>query len=324
MNNNSSCYYPSSENGSDFFVGLFEDRPAKLIAIIFSAVGGCLLVPLLYSIIWFEHFGSDKKRTLINKLVSSLCWTCFEWFFIVQMLDMIRYSFGPLPSFVCSMELHLKYAIFTQQMFFMNGIILARYIFIFWLKNPAAFNDDFWSLFLNIWIVGYSFLTQIVSSQMPGRRSVYFYICSGKNPSFDQHIPHKISLQQQLQSFSTILIHFVILLKIRFYKRKLMPLENSAGLPNKLITFKNVEKDSLSDLTTSICIVIVASVAIVLTVKVNQIPIKDFNCYPNYFYEYFFRMVWPNLFGLTFVLFYFYRNAKLRSTIQLEIRNLFI
>jgi hypothetical protein len=43
----------------------------------------------------------------------------------------------------------------------MNGSILIldamaslRYLLIFKLKNPAAFNDDFWAFFINIWITG--------------------------------------------------------------------------------------------------------------------------------------------------------------------------
>jgi len=322
---NSSLFENCSDpkNGEDFFSGLLENRPTKFFAITFSLVGGCLILPLVYCIIWFEKFGSDNKRTLLNKLVSSLCLTCFEWFLIVQMLDMIRYCFGPLPPILCLLELNLKFAIFTQQMLFMDGIIIARYIFIFRLKNPAAFNDDFWNLFINIWIVSYSFISQIVASQMPGRNSVYYYICSGKNPLADQHIPAKVGVQQQGLSLLTILIHFVVLIKIRLYKKKTAPVEKSSNFPKKLTIFRSIEIDSLSDLTTCICTVVVCSVAVILTWKANQLRIQDFNCFPNYLYEYFLRMAWPNMFGLTMVFLYFYRNPKLRSTVQLEIRNYF-
>ena len=32
-------------------------------------------------------------------------------------------------------------------------IILTRYAYVFWLKNPAGFNDDFWVVFFNMWVV---------------------------------------------------------------------------------------------------------------------------------------------------------------------------
>jgi hypothetical protein len=36
---------------------------------------------------------------------------------------------------------------------FIDAIIVARYFQIFWMKNPLSFQDDFWCLFVNIWIV---------------------------------------------------------------------------------------------------------------------------------------------------------------------------
>ena len=32
----------------------------------------------------FEHFGSDNKRTVINKFVSSICWTGIEFAILVE------------------------------------------------------------------------------------------------------------------------------------------------------------------------------------------------------------------------------------------------
>jgi hypothetical protein len=38
---------------------------------IFCAAGSLVTVASLSGIIWYEKFGSDKKRTLMNKLVSA-------------------------------------------------------------------------------------------------------------------------------------------------------------------------------------------------------------------------------------------------------------
>ncbi len=49
---------------------------------------GILLGPLaLYSIIWFERFGSDEKRTLLNMLFSMICWTCIGFCLCIQVID---------------------------------------------------------------------------------------------------------------------------------------------------------------------------------------------------------------------------------------------
>ena len=143
-----------------FFRYLFEEKTTKVISVVFATVGIIFLIPLTYGIIWYEHFGSDKKRTLLNKFVSSLCWAFMEWFLIIQIFEIVSYIVGPMPDFICLIEVLLRNAIPLQILLFMDGIAVTRYVFIFWLKNPAAFNDDFWSFFLNIWVVGYSLITE--------------------------------------------------------------------------------------------------------------------------------------------------------------------
>jgi hypothetical protein len=44
-----------------------------------------------------------------------------------------------MSSLTCRFNYFLKLALTTQVMLFLNCIMLTRYIFIFWLKNPAAF-----------------------------------------------------------------------------------------------------------------------------------------------------------------------------------------
>ena len=44
------------------------------IAIVLSVLLSLVLIPSLYGIIWYERFGSDSKRTLINQLFASVCW----------------------------------------------------------------------------------------------------------------------------------------------------------------------------------------------------------------------------------------------------------
>jgi len=56
----------------------------------------------------------------------------------------------------------------TQAILFYDGIVVVRYIFIFWLKNPMAVNDDFWSRFLNAWILGLSAIVNFVYGFLPG------------------------------------------------------------------------------------------------------------------------------------------------------------
>ena len=66
----------------DFFSGLTEDKPVKTFCLTFATLVSFVLPFFLYSIIWFEHFGSDNKRTLINRFASLGCWTAMEYFLV--------------------------------------------------------------------------------------------------------------------------------------------------------------------------------------------------------------------------------------------------
>jgi hypothetical protein len=44
----------------------------------------------------------------------------------------------------------------------------ARYIFIFWLKNPGAVNDDFWTWVINFQLAGISIIANFIIFSLPG------------------------------------------------------------------------------------------------------------------------------------------------------------
>ena len=112
----------------------------KTVFFILSIISGIVLIPFAYSIIWYEKFGSDKKRTLINKLVASLCWNEIAFFSTVQILYVVRFYFGPLPPFLCFWMFVIRKTIIINGIFTLNSMSLVRFIFIFWLKNPAGIN----------------------------------------------------------------------------------------------------------------------------------------------------------------------------------------
>jgi hypothetical protein len=61
-------------NDTDFFSGLTSPKPIKTFSLIFAGII-CVTIPIfLYSIIWFERFGSDKKRTILNIVTSYGTW----------------------------------------------------------------------------------------------------------------------------------------------------------------------------------------------------------------------------------------------------------
>jgi len=137
----------------DYFEGLFENRASKIIGVVFATILTLAVSLAAYGIIWFERFGSDLKRIFINKMVSSVCWSILAWFAIIQTPDLVMYFYRPFPETFCFVHLILRNVIVSHILLFFNIIIIVRCILIFWLKNPLSFHDDFWYMFVNLWVV---------------------------------------------------------------------------------------------------------------------------------------------------------------------------
>jgi hypothetical protein len=45
-----------------------------------------------------------------------------------------------------------KTVFFCCIVFLLDAIVVTRYVFIFRLKNPASFDDEFWCCFITVWI----------------------------------------------------------------------------------------------------------------------------------------------------------------------------
>jgi hypothetical protein len=52
----------------------------------------------------------------------------------------------------------LRNAIVLRLLLLVDAMVLARYLLIFWLKNPLKFQDDFWCHFVNTWVIVCRFL----------------------------------------------------------------------------------------------------------------------------------------------------------------------
>ena len=120
----------STKNTLDDFSSLTENSPEKIIFWVFSIVTSFLGPPLLYGIIWFERYGgSDTKRTLLNMFTVINCWVLIFYTFIVQIPEVIRFSFGPLPEFICLAQTFFKPYLSCIILLNTDAIITARYLF---------------------------------------------------------------------------------------------------------------------------------------------------------------------------------------------------
>jgi hypothetical protein len=128
----------------DFFKELYEPRHSKTFIMLLTAAFAPVNIMLLYSIIWFEDYGVDLKRTLINKAIASMCWCGIVIETVLLFLNFLRYLSGPLPYAVCLVKTGVTYTASISVVLFLDMSLITRYLFIFVLKNPFAFHDDFW------------------------------------------------------------------------------------------------------------------------------------------------------------------------------------
>ena len=73
--------------------GFLENGMSKLLALTLSIILSLLALPLIYGIIWYEKFGQDNKRTLINQLFGSICWYLITAILFLQFPVIARFMF---------------------------------------------------------------------------------------------------------------------------------------------------------------------------------------------------------------------------------------
>ena len=207
-------------------------------------------------------------------------------------------------------------------MLFLDCIMLMRYISIFWLKNPAAFQDEFWSLFANLWVVTFSWISQFVFDVMLGQDNYHIHICTGHPPILIENkskLSKAISFNNILRIL-TVLINFGIFIRIQAYKYK-NPAQKDVHPRSKFSWLIGLENKMLSDFTTNIITAICLLLIGVSQLQITFSNLADMNRYPNYLYEYFYRMIRVPLMFNLIVLILFVRNNLLRKTVLRELQS---
>jgi hypothetical protein len=69
-----------------------------IVGFIIAILNIIFVTPVLFGVVFYEKFGSDKKRSLINQLVASICWMIIIWNCTVQPVTVARFLFGPFSG----------------------------------------------------------------------------------------------------------------------------------------------------------------------------------------------------------------------------------
>ncbi len=201
-------------------------------------------------------------------------------------------------------------------------------MYIFWLKDPASFNDDFWNCFLNIWIAGFSCISQFIFVYLPGKQTINFYIFSGKNPASDSSKPKKYNIPFVITAIVSILVHIFVHIKIFFYKKNVNNKVNEQNYQQyykqqKNMFLKALEKQSLPNFT-NISFFLIGFVGFYFLIsRVSELEPHKLNEYPNYLMVYWINLANSLLVAALLAILIFCRNETMRQVLKREVKRFF-
>ena len=216
---------------------------------------------------------------------------------------------------MCHSHFFLKLTITLQAALFLDAIIVLRYIFIFWMKNPAAFQEEFWSLFINIWVVAFSWTAQFVLEVFLGCDSTPIKICMRfeRQVSYNCYIfPWYLRINNMIM-LSSVFLYAIILVRIHIFKHGKCN-KTQTSPESKQSWLEYMEQQSVSDVTASL-ITVIGTVLSIFATRILNFLFSSHTGQPNYLDEYFNSMIRPPLTVLLLVLLYFSRHENLRKTV---------
>ena len=92
----------------------------------------------------YEKYGSDHRRSLINQLVSSICWNIVVTNLTGVPLEIFLTLNGPLFDRFCLSYMIFKYSSFFHAALLMSFITVVKYLCVFVLKNPTGVDFNNW------------------------------------------------------------------------------------------------------------------------------------------------------------------------------------
>jgi hypothetical protein len=270
------------------------NSPAKIAALSFSLISTILITPFIVFVIKFER--DNHNRTLINQFVSGNMLIGILWNLIMQTFTFYRYLIGPIDStFVCSLDSILRNGFCISALLLFDAMIIARFTFLYFLKNPTALPDNFWKMFINAWIAVFCVISQSVFLMLPGKNPINYYMCVGKYPEEFHNQPVKVNYSVLIVSIFSIALHII-----------------AAGI--KLKIKDNLEARSMfSKTTNTIGIMSLMCVAFIIPTLINKKEPEELDTYPNYLLLYALHLYLTECNIIAIGTTYFYKSPALRK-----------
>ena len=263
---------------------IYDNNITKILGLVYAITVSAIITPLVYLVTLFER--QNPLRILLSQLFSKIIFIGILFVIFVEVPNYFIYIVGPLPEFMCSIEIVLRAAFTISILILLNAILIARYIFLFHTKNPTATQHDYWTHFLSIWSLGVGIITEIVFLLMPGKNPNYFYICLGKIPENHEMAKPKQNLPLLLTIFVTVCLHIVFGVKLKMSERKE---SNEVTLNNSVVKSKSKMIDLVS-LSLHLAGLIAYMIIYFPAFKIQAMDLRSFNEYPNFVWMYVFHL----------------------------------
>jgi hypothetical protein len=177
----------SNIKSGHFYSGFMELESLKLFYIIFHIILTFLAPVILYSIVWYERFGSDLMyRTLSNRILSHICLISIARCLIARIANVGYVFMIPLSSSTCDVIMFIgRYGVLCS---FIEIVIwqLVKYFYIFRWKYLVCWNDEFFATFLTLCNM---LLTAVFLffTYMTGHHNAEldFHLCTGRSTSIN-------------------------------------------------------------------------------------------------------------------------------------------
>ena len=317
--------HQSSQNVTEnLFENIFILSWSMSLGILASVLNITIITPLSFAIVWYERHGTDNHRTLLNQLVSSICWNIIIQNMTAVPMDIFLNLHGPLGKGFCYMLGLIKYCGFIHIVLLLTFLTIIRYLYVFVVKNPAGFNNDIWCLFINLFSVLLSILSQLTFLILPGRQMVYFNICAGINISITSVESGKRNYVIFCLILISIFCYTFTYVKIKLLERKSSPqtssvqikVKNGWTLPPVNFVF---EKNTLANLgTILLCLgVIIGIVGVFL--GMNIMSPQTLAKYPYFFIFHFFQHGVTLILNSCLVFCFMFKSETMRNFIIKEV-----
>ena len=312
---------------TNMFEQIYALNWSMKLGLVLSFFNFLFFTPLFYAIAWYERYGTNQNRTLLNQLVSSICWVTIVQNCTILPQDIIVNLLGPFTLGYCTVLQVCRNSLLLNILFLITFITMVKYVFIFVLSNPAGFHSEIWCLFINMFSAGFSFLAQAVYMIMPGRQPKIIYMCAGIDPNSN-------STQIKFDKFNYV---FVIMLWSCFisycytFIRKIF-LKNARS---KSIEFRKqikagwtlppIQRDldtlTLANFGTILLCLLSTLPTMYAFGKTNATPFDKLTTYPSFLLIHFIMYGAPFLLNLCLAVVFLQRSKTMRRVLVRELQD---